>query len=94
MHGNKGVLFVGNWKTAGLDEPVLPSLMGVVTLHLCLTTFALAGLGDREVSLEDGCELVGEGAGVLPAFLSRFLASLPLLLLSPLDCRDFLSPEC
>ena len=57
-------------------------------LHLCLTILALttlalaAGLGDLDVSLEEGCELVGEGAGVAPGFppLSPFLLSLGLSL--------------
>ena len=40
LHGSKGVSLEGDWKTAGLDNPVLPLLIGVVTLHLCLTTFA------------------------------------------------------
>ena len=50
---------------------------------LALTTLALAaGLGDLEASLEEGCELGGEGAGVAPGFppLSDFLPSLGLSL--------------
>ena len=97
LHGSKGVSLEGDWKTAGLDNPVLPLLIGVVTLHLCLTTFAFAGLGDREVSLEDGCEFVGEGFGVLPGFpaLPRFLASLGLWLPpSPLGGLGFPLLDC
>ena len=76
-------------------------------LHLCLITLALttlalaAGLGDLEVSLEDGWELVGEGAGVAPGFptFSDLLPSLglSLVLLEPPSLCWFLdlpSPFC
>ena len=86
VHGSKGVSKQGDLKTAGLEGPVFPFLDGATALHLCLTTLALttlalaAGLGDLEASLEDGCELVGEGAGVAPGLppLSLFLPSLGL----------------
>ena len=81
VHWSKGVSKQGDLKTAGLDGPVFPSLDGATALHLCLTTLArAAGLGDLEASLEDGCELVGDGAGVAPGLppLSLFLPSLGL----------------
>ena len=88
VQGSRGVSKQGDLKSAGLEGPFLPFLEGAITLHLCLTTLALttlalaAGLGDLDVSLEEGCELVGEGAGVVPGFppLSLFLLSLGLSL--------------
>ena len=78
-----GVSLEEDWKTTGLQRPVLPLRCGAMMLHLCLTTFALAGLGEREVSLDDDGELlVGEGAGVpacLPLLFSSFVLPLPLL---------------
>ena len=88
VQGNKGVSKQGDLKSAGLEGPFFPFLEGANTLHLCLTILALttlalaAGLGDLDVSLEEGCELVGEGAGVPPGFppLSPLLLSLGLSL--------------
>ena len=88
VQGNRGVSKQGDLKSAGLEGPFFPFLEGANTLHLCLTILALttlalaAGLGDLDVSLEEGCELVGEGAGVAPGFppLSLFLLSLGLSL--------------
>ena len=72
-----------DWKIVGLQRPVLPLRWGAVMLHLCLTTFARAGLGERETSLDDAGDLwLGEGRGVfgwLPTFFSSFGLSLPPL---------------
>ena len=55
VHGSKGVSKQGDLKSAGLEGPFLPFLEGAITLHLCLITLALAaGLGDLDVSLEEG----------------------------------------
>ena len=60
VHGSMGVSKQGDLKSAGLEGPFLPFLEGAITLHLCLTTLALttlalaAGLGDLDVSLEEG----------------------------------------
>ena len=88
VQGSRGASKQGDLKSAGLEGPFFPFLEGANTLHLCLTILALttlalaAGLGDLDVSLEEGCELVGEGAGVAPGFppLSLFLPSLGLSL--------------
>ena len=85
VHGSKGVSKQGDLKTAGLEGPVFPFLDGATALHLCLTTLALttlalaAGLGDLDVSLEEGCELVGEGAGVAPGLPPLSPLGLPSL---------------
>ena len=52
-------------------------MFGSACLGVGLSLALAAGLGDLEVSLEGGCELVGEGAGVAPGFppLSLFLLS-------------------
>ena len=76
-------------------------MFGSACLGVGLSLALAAGLGDLEVSLEDGCELVGEGAGVPPGFppLSDFLPSLGLsldLLEPPSFCwfLDLPSPFC
>jgi len=102
LQGSKGVSRQGDLNTAGFDEPFFPFLDGANTLHLCLTILALttlalaAGLGDLDVSLEEGCELVGEGAGVAPGFppLSPFLLSLGLPEPPSLCFLDLPSPFC
>ena len=102
VHGSKGVSKQGDLKTPGLEGPVFPFLDGATALHLCLTTLALttlalaAGLGDLEASLEDGCELVGDGAGVAPGLppLSLFLPSLDLPELLSFWLLDLPSPLC
>ena len=60
LQGNMGASMQGDLNTAGFDGPLLPFLDGASMLHLCLITLALttlalaAGLGDLEVSLEEG----------------------------------------
>ena len=96
VHGSRGVSKHGDLKSAGLEGPFLPFLEGAITLHLCRTTLALttlalaAGLGDLEASLEEGCELVGEGAGVAPG-LPPFSLFLPSLGLPSLGLPELLS---
>ena len=102
LQGSMGVSRQGDLNTAGFDGPFFPFLDGANTLHLCLTILALttlalaAGLGDLDVSLEEGCELVGEGAGVAPGFppLSPFLLSLGLPEPPSLCFLDLPSPFC
>ena len=66
-------------------------MFGSACLGVGLSLALAAGLGDLEVSLEGGCELVGEGAGVAPGFppLSLFLLSLGLTSLGLLELPSF-----